>query len=1415
MQSVLATSLRIPIIAFELGLLLSLSSLVLVAASVTKDRNALNSIIRDRSLVSCLRISGMIILIGQSLGALCIPRRPDVFCDGRLVDRRYTESFLSRITWSWCAETFQNRSEKDHLNIRDLPGPNCVIRAKDTTSEWQGSESGRSLSKSIIFSHRFKFAQQWALTIIGSLLDFAPQWCVLKFLRIIEQRDIRGTPEDDAWPWVIGIALTMMAQSWTESYSSWISSAELCIPVRTQLSSLIFEKATRQQKPKAGGASSETQAAQSKSTKEKEFSADGDNFSTTNLFSADVRRVSDFCSFNRYLPGSLCKLALSWIFLFHLLGWQPLLSGLCAMLAITPINALYSRKYAEVQGRLMTARDEKMRFVSEALSGLRFIKFSALEHEWEERINRLRDMEVSRISEAFWYDTVLSGCWIASPIMLATVCLGVYASIHGTLSPSVAFVSLGVFDSLQVALSFVPELMAMFYDARISSRRIDAYLQCPGIEKSTQAAEEIAFNNATIAWPVDSGDRLSDVFMLRNVTVRFPQGELSIISGQTGAGKSLMLAAILGDVEVLAGSVRVPKQPDLNRPQLQHAMTRRWIIPNSIAFVAQTAWLENKTIKENIQFGLPYHEERYRKTISVCALEADLAMMEDGDNTEIGPNGTNLSGGQKCRIAIARAIYSRAGILVLDDIFSAVDVHVGRQILVDCLNGELGVGRTRIIATHHVELCRPYARYICHLSDGTVNIIPTNPSDQLTQAGFTSSNTGFQRWVPNYETVAQRPCTGPHPKAFVQEETQSHGATKRHVYLAFLEASGGRLIWCCMLSLYVLVQALIIGKSWWLRTWTGSYKRSAHELDDLVRTSTIPAAMQHNLFAENVQITSLSGYSLNLYLGVYILLSLVSAFLGTVKLYYMFFSSVKASKELFRKLNFAVLRAPLRWLDTVPRGRVLNRYTADFHSIDTHLARYLEFGLSSFFNIIGIILTGLFVSPAILALATILILASVSYARYYLQCARPIKRLESVMRSPVFEHFDSTLCGVATIRAFAKVNDYIRQMDKKLDDWAVTTWHLEVFKEWMAWRITALGSVFASCVALVIWLNPDVDAALAGFALAFSLEISKAILLIVDCYTNVELEMNAVERIVEFSEIPTENLGGSDVPAAWPSEGRIEVQDLVISYATDTQPVLKGISFSINSNERIGVVGRTGAGKSTLALALFRFLEAESGSIKLDGIDIAKIRLSDLRSRLAIIPQDPKLFSGTLRSNLDPLGQYTDAELFECLRRAQINPEHPLDATSSPTPVNGNLHENSSVFGSLYTCVSESGLNLSQGQRQLVCLARAIVGRPKVMVLDEATSAVDMTTDTLIQASIRKEFQDCTLIVIAHRLSTVADFDRILVLSDGNMAEYGTPKELWELGKGVGVFRDMCENSGDKDKLRDICLNKTYAADAA
>lgn len=533
--------------------------------------------------------------------------------------------------------------------------------------------------------------------------------------------------------------------------------------------------------------------------------------------------------------------------------------------------------------------------------------------------------------------------------------------------------------------------------------------------------------------------------------------------------------------------------------------------------------------------------------------------------------------------------------------------------------------------------------------------------------------------------------------------------------------------------------------------------------------------------------------------------------MGTFRYWLIFTGSIRASRRLFDKLSFTILRTPLRWMDTVPLGRILNRFTADFNVVDARLSADIAFGANNLFRLIGVMIAGIFVSPYVILLSLSLLAICLQIARLYIYGAREVKRLESSAKSPVFEQFGSALTGVGTIRAFDKSDVYINRMYAKIDDHSTSFWHLWAFNRWMGLRMSAVGGLFATFVAIIILLIKNIDASLAGFALSFALDYGSLVIWTIRHYTNLELDMNAAERIFEYCNLPTECLDGVDPPAAWPSEGRLEVTDLVVGYAPDLPPVLKGLTFSVARNERIGVVGRTGAGKSSLTLALFRFLEAREGSIYIDGLDISKIKLHALRSRLAIIPQDPVLFSGTVRSNLDAFNEHTDSELRDALQRVHLisaseseslaapgthtlnrTPEAAAAAATSP-----NLNTN--PFTSLSSPISEGGLNLSQGQRQLLCLARAIVARPKVMVLDEATSAVDMATDALIQRSIREEFMDATLLVIAHRLSTIADFDQILVMGEGRGVEFGPPRELFRR-KG-GVFRGMVEESGERERL--------------
>jgi ABC-type multidrug transport system fused ATPase/permease subunit len=413
----------------------------------------------------------------------------------------------------------------------------------------------------------------------------------------------------------------------------------------------------------------------------------------------------------------------------------------------------------------------------------------------------------------------------------------------------------------------------------------------------------------------------------------------------------------------------------------------------------------------------------------------------------------------------------------------------------------------------------------------------------------------------------------------------------------------------------------LLGRSWWLKIWTSSYETESintYEEHELAYAWSVQHTSVH---AKSQPVHATSENSLGFYLGIYVGLSVVTAVLGTVRFYYMFRMSIKASRSLFEKMTFTVLRAPLRWLDTVPVGRVLNRFTADFNIVDSRLAVDITMLINSFLQVIGICIAAIFVSPYIILLAVILLAWCTRIASVYLDGARPGKRLESTTKSPIFELFGSALTGVATIRGFDKVKPYVDKMYERLDDYDMSTWHLWLFNRWMGWRMSLVGSFFSTSVAILILLNPNMDAALAGFTISFALEFSAAVLWSIRQYSSVELDMNAAERVIEYSDLKTEDLSGEKPPAAWPTEGRLEVNDLVVGYAPNLPPVLKGLSFSVKRNERIGVVGRTGAGKSSLTLALFRFLEPRSGSIHVDGLDISKISLHELRSRLAIIPQ--------------------------------------------------------------------------------------------------------------------------------------------------------------------------------------------------
>lgn len=499
---------------------------------------------------------------------------------------------------------------------------------------------------------------------------------------------------------------------------------------------------------------------------------------------------------------------------------------------------------------------------------------------------------------------------------------------------------------------------------------------------------------------------------------------------------------------------------------------------------------------------------------------------------------------------------------------------------------------------------------------------------------------------------------------------------------------------------------------------------------------------------------------------------------GVSRCYLIICVSFRASQRLFNQMLHTILRAPLQWHAAVPSGRILARLSSDVTTIDSRLARDLRNTLDRVADVAMAIAAGSLVSPLVLLIAAALVLLYHRFAHTYLHASRILNRLTSAAKGPIYEHLDVCLAGLPVIRAFGRVDAYRASFLDKVDAHSRAYFTLRLLNRWLGFRVNMIGAVFSAASAALIVSLRGVDAGTAGFALSFTMQITTAIGMVVRHYASLEQDLNSVERVREYAGLETERYEGRDAPAAWPSRGRIEVSDLVVRHAPHLPSVLQGISFRVEEGERVAVVGRTGAGKSSLVLALFRILEAAQGQIFVDGIDISQLKLQMLRGRISVIPQNPAIFRGTIRSNLDPFDEHEESELLDALEIVRWT----LDAPNA-----------GSACSPLDRAVAAGGSNLSQGQRQLLCIAREIVCRPKVLVLDEATSAVDKESDRLIQQCIRTVFGggSTTLLVVAHRLSTVVDFDRILVLDAGRAVEFGSPLELVE--RENGIFREMVE----------------------
>ncbi|KAI9486755.1 MAG: hypothetical protein EXX96DRAFT_550463 [Benjaminiella poitrasii] len=953
-----------------------------------------------------------------------------------------------------------------------------------------------------------------------------------------------------------------------------------------------------------------------------------------------------------------------------------------------------------------------------------------------------------------------------------------------------------------------------------------------------------------------------NIFQLNVPKFNFPTGKLSLVCGPTGSGKSSFLNALLSEMDIVSGRVYLPSKTVLTEENVSKVDPEYpSLYLDKVAYVAQQPFLRHASIRDNILFGLPYDAERYKKVLYQCDLIKDMSILPDSDRTEIGEKGISLSGGQKQRVSLARAVYSNAKTVLLDDCLSAVDAHTSKHIYKKCIMGDLLKGRTIILVTHQVKLCLPGAKFLVKIENG--NVLGYDTIENLKANGQLYRLIGdefqdneeigeeIEDIIEPENSIAEIDLDLDSKKEtakLIKEELSEKGQVKSKVYFTYLAACGGWVFWILVLFAYIFARFLTFGENWWLRVWAAAYDQTAPLTNVssvsqqgsqlLFLSSKVPSIQgtfdslgsvlqKQNIFRSWV-FEEKSPVNIDYYIGIYVAICTANILFDLGRNILVYWGSIRGARTMFDSLLNRIIHSPMRFFDTTPLGRILNRFGKDVTTVDMQIARSSSMLIECVTGVIASTVIISVITPQFFIVAVIISILYFIIGLFYLRISRELKRLNSVSRSPIYSHFTETLIGVTTIRAYGVEEQFMRTVYEKIDSYVAPFYLLWMSNRWLYARVEFTGSFVTFFTGLFLIFNiKHVDAGMAGISLFYARSFLENIYWFIRQYTAVEMDFNSVERVQEYLELeqePPAQIENHRPPAAWPTTASIEVKGLTIKYAPELDPVLHGISFSTKAHEKIGIVGRTGSGKSTMALSFFRLIEASNGSISIDGIDISTIGLQDLRSQITIIPQDAILFTGTIRSNIDPFEEHSDEEVWESLERAQLckASDHPkavvIDESStsistSSDPVAARDDQNQiPTITSLSQQVSDGGNNFSQGQRQLLCLARALLKNSKLIIMDEATASVDFDTDTKIQTTIRREFTNSTLLCIAHRLRTVIDYDRILVLDQGRVVEYDTPYNLLVGNTGTGLFKSMCEKSGEIDILLKMATEALHSS---
>ncbi|OQR90718.1 canalicular multispecific organic anion transporter [Thraustotheca clavata] len=1037
------------------------------------------------------------------------------------------------------------------------------------------------------------------------------------------------------------------------------------------------------------------------------------------LMSSDSERIAEMANEGVWIIASPLTFLSSLVMIGIFFGVFPALAGALATVIVLWISLLFARAIGTTRLAATTISEKRVKETNEVLGGIRVMKMYAWEDAITSRLQSLRNAETKQLKRLNNYRVLNVEFLFLSPLFVGAAVLSTFIALGNDIDVTLIYTLIAFANMSRHALYNFPRAIAGISEGFGAGQRLDAYLAMDEQHDTEDVIDQssgIIAQQATWMWSPTS-------FALRDISFTILPGELVMVVGGVGSGKSSLISALAGELDLTQGRFSNHK--------------------DNIALVTQEPWIRNTTIRDNILFeDKLFDYEWYHTVVAACQLDHDLQLLPHGDLTEIGEQGVNLSGGQKARVHLARALFKQStDILLLDDPLSAVDVHVAQRIFHQAIQTVAGA-KTRILVLNSHYHFIPFADRILVLEGGKLvyngsynEEFSQSYPEYATKIATTSANT-----VHVINHVAEPTTAG---AELIQEEDRNKGVVAAGTYLAYFSHSGrrGSIVALVLIVFFCLGQGFRIAADWFQGFWARNFDPSS-------------IALHHGMFYVIVFLTT-------------------SFFFGRCQVLVAFTS--KCSEMLHKDLLECLLRAPVNlFYDVTPIGRILNRFSRDLDIADSLLPNLILDLLETLFVVGGSLVVCAF-SSFYIALTYLPIIAVFYFAgEYFKKSSRELKRLEGISRSPVFSSFAETLDGIRTIRAYQMQSNFIKLNRKAVDANAKVLFAIVGASRWLSLRMDVISIAMIAIITTILLQIKGISPTVAGLTLVYSLALISNVQWMIRLFDLTESAMTAVERLLHFKTIPAEapnSLNTDPPPTSWPKTGSVVFDNLQLRYRPDLPLVLGGIDLSIAGGEKVGICGRTGAGKSSLMVALFRLAEFESGTIYIDGIDISKVGLTTLRRAISIIPQDPVLFSGTLRDNLDPFHEKSQDELVQVLSQIHLA----LD---------------------LNEAVAECGMNLSVGQRQLVCIGRALLRQSRIIVMDEATANVDLATDRLIQRTIQEAFhsKSTTVLTIAHRLHTILHCHRIVVLEKGIVVECDAPESL--LATTTSQFHALAKQAG-------------------